>query len=74
MSVIADQLHNTRAIVVVKHYLLCHVSTCSAGVAGGTSIQQYIEEKNRRGMLECSYNSARDVVKILGLWGKQSHQ
>jgi hypothetical protein len=30
MSVIADELHNTRVIVVVKCYLSYHISTCSA--------------------------------------------
>jgi hypothetical protein len=41
MSVIADELHNTRVIVVGKRYLSCHISTCSAGVAGRTPVRKY---------------------------------
>jgi hypothetical protein len=42
MSVIADELHITIVIVVVRHYLLYHISTCSAGVAGGMPVWMYV--------------------------------
>jgi hypothetical protein len=42
MSVIADELHITIVIVVVRHYLSYHISTCSAGVAGGTPVRMYV--------------------------------
>jgi hypothetical protein len=42
MSVIADGLHITMVIVVVKYYLSYHIGTCSAGVAGGLSVWQYV--------------------------------
>jgi hypothetical protein len=42
MSAIADELHSTRVIVVVKHYLFYHLNTYSAGLAGGTSVWQYV--------------------------------
>jgi hypothetical protein len=42
MSVIADELHITRVIVLVERYLSYHISTRFAGVAGGTSVQQYV--------------------------------
>ena len=41
MSVIADEVHSTRVIVVVKCYLSYCISTCSAGVAGGTPVRKY---------------------------------
>jgi hypothetical protein len=41
MSVIADELHNTGVIVVVKRCLLYPISICSAGVAWGTSARKY---------------------------------
>jgi hypothetical protein len=28
MTGVADELHNTREIIVVKHHLLYHISTC----------------------------------------------
>jgi hypothetical protein len=37
MRALADELHNTRVILVVIYYLLYHISTCSLGVAGGVS-------------------------------------
>ena len=41
MSVIADELHITRVIVVVRSYLSYHISICSAGVAGRVPIWMY---------------------------------
>jgi hypothetical protein len=41
MSVIADELHSTIVIVVVRRYLSYHISACSAGVAGGIPVQMY---------------------------------
>jgi hypothetical protein len=41
MSVIADELHITIVIVVVRLYLSYPISTCSAGVAGGTPVWMY---------------------------------
>jgi hypothetical protein len=42
MSVIADELHITIVIVVVRHYLSYHISTCSTGVIGGIPVQMYV--------------------------------
>jgi hypothetical protein len=42
MSVIADELHITIVIVVVRHYLLHRISTCSAGAAGGIPVRMYV--------------------------------
>jgi hypothetical protein len=40
--VIADELHITIVVVVVRCYLSYHISTCSAGVAGGTPARMYV--------------------------------
>jgi hypothetical protein len=42
MSVIADELHITMVIVVVRHYLSYRVSVYSAGTAGGVSVWMYV--------------------------------
>jgi hypothetical protein len=39
----ADGLHDTRVIVVVKCYLMCHISTWSPGVAAGIPILKYAQ-------------------------------
>jgi hypothetical protein len=39
MSVIADELHITIVLVVGRHYLSYHMSTCSAGAAGGAPVR-----------------------------------
>ena len=41
MSVIADELHITIVLVVVRRYLSYRISTCSAGVAGGVPVRMY---------------------------------
>jgi hypothetical protein len=41
MSVIADELHITIVLVVVRHYLSYRISTCSARVAGGVPVRMY---------------------------------
>jgi hypothetical protein len=42
MSVIADELHITRVIVVIRSYLSYHISTYSAGAVGGTPVRMYV--------------------------------
>jgi hypothetical protein len=42
MSVIADELHITIVVVVVRRYLSYHISTYSAGAAGGIPVWMYI--------------------------------
>ena len=37
MTVIADELHDTWVMVVIKHYLSYHINTCSGRVAGKIS-------------------------------------
>jgi hypothetical protein len=39
--VIADEIHITRVIVVLRSYLSCHISICSAGAAGGVLVMMY---------------------------------
>jgi hypothetical protein len=53
MSVIADELHITIVIVVVRHYLSYHISTCSAGVAGGTPVRMYVIVVPRMAITVC---------------------
>jgi hypothetical protein len=68
MSVILDELHITRVIVVIRSYLSYHISTCSAGVAGGVPVRMYALGIPRMAITEGKQKSDPNGLLYILFW------
>jgi hypothetical protein len=68
VSVIADELHITIVLVVVRRYLSYHISTCSAGVAGRVPVRMYTLSVPQMAVTEPDVNDAGLFVADVSDW------